>query len=220
MSRKSYFNDDPLLQYCVSHSYKLHPVQEKLIKATLDHPMKGMLGATDVIQTCTAFIKQMHGKNVLDVGLFTGFSALSWALAVPDDGRVVSMDVNDKAYVEFGKRFVEESGVANKIDIRIQPALTTLDELIAGGESGKFDFAFLDADKTEYPRYYEKCLQLLRPGGFIAVDNALWGGQVLQKEKDANTKAISDLNEIISNDKRVNNVLLPIGDGLHLAFKK
>jgi len=217
---KNYFTTDPLVKYRVDLSCKLHPMQDKLVKASLEHPDNEMLGATDVIQTCTVLMKQAHAKNVLDVGLFTGLSALSWALAVPDDGRVISMDIDDKAYKDVGKRYVEESGLAHKIDIRIQPALKTLDELIASGQSGKFDFAFLDADKREYPQYYEKCLQLLRPGGFIAVDNAFWDGLVLQNEKDANTKAIAELNEIISSDERVNNILLPVGDGLHLAFKK
>jgi len=186
----------------------------------MNHPQKMMLGATEVIQTCTVFIKQMKGKNILDVGLFTGFSALSWALAIPDDGRVVTMDITDASYNSIGKKFVEEAGLANKIDVRIQPALKTMDDLIASGQSGTFDFAFLDADKSEYPQYYEKCIQLLRPGGFIGVDNALWGGSVTKEGKTKDTKAIDDLNNIIANDSRVNNVMLPIGDGLHLAFKK
>jgi len=218
--QKSHFNADPNIRYCVEHSYKLHPIQYKLIEATMNHPQKLMLGATEVIQTCTVFIKQMKGKNILDVGLFTGFSALSWALAIPDDGRVVTMDVTDEAYKKIGKRFVEEAGLSKKIDVRIQPALKTMDELISSGQSGKFDFAFLDAEKTEYPQYYEKCLQLLCPGGFIAVDNALWNGRVTKEEKDSNTKAIDEVNKMIANDSRVNNVMLPIGDGLHLAFKK
>jgi len=218
---KGHFNQDPRLQYCIQHSMKLHPLQEKLIQATMDHPRKGMLGATEVIQTCTCFIKQMHGKKALDVGLFTGFSALSWALALPEDGKVISMDVSDEAYKQFGKKIVEESNLAHKIDIRIQPALKTLDELIASGQGGTFDFAFLDADKTEYPEYYERCLQLLRPGGFIAVDNALRGGRVASGNLDnPDLVAIDKTNKIIFNDQRVNNVMLPIADGLHLAFKK
>jgi len=218
---KSHFNPDPVLRYCVDHSYKLQPVQHKLIEATLNHPRKYMLGATEVIQTCTCFLKQMKAKNVLDVGMFTGFSALSWALALPDDGRVVTMDVQDDDYKALGKKFVEEAGLAHKVDVRVQSALKTLDDLIAAGESGKFDFAFLDADKTEYSQYYEKCIQLLRPGGFIAVDNALWGGKVADPAvDDAYCKAIKAVNDLISKDSRVNNVMLPIGDGLHLAFKK
>lgn len=221
-SHKGHFNADPKLQYCINHSYKLHPIQEKLAQATMDHPRNYMLGATEVIQTCTCLIKQMHGKKVLDIGTFTGFSALSWALAVPDDGQVVTMDVSDDAYKAIGKQFIEESGLAKKIDVRIQPALKTLDELIATGQSGTFDFAFLDADKTEYPKYYEKCLQLLRPGGIIAVDNALWGGHVATglDPDDKLGHAIDNVNNIIAGDPRVNNIMLPIGDGLHLAFKK
>jgi len=217
---KGHFNPDSNIQYCIKHSYKLHPIQQKLIESTLNHPIKQMLGATEVIQTCTVFIQQINAKKILDVGLFTGFSALSWALAIPEDGRVITMDITDEHYKNFGKRFVEEAGLANKLDIRIQPALKTMDDLIADGQSGTFDFAFLDAEKTEYPQYYEKCLQLLRPGGFIAVDNALWDGMVTRDEKDAETKAIDQLNQIIAKDSRVNNVMLSIGDGLHLAFKK
>ena len=222
---KSHFDPDPVKKYCVDHSYKLHPAQHKLIEATLNHPQANMLGGTEVIQTCTCFIKQMKGKNALDIGMFTGFSALSWALAIPDDGRVVTMDTEDEDYKAYGKKIVEEAGVAHKVDVRVQPALKTLDELIAAGESGTFDFAFLDADKKEYTQYYEKCLQLLRPGGLIAIDNALWGGKVAKPEADdpaerKRVNAIKHVNDLISNDNRVNNVLLPIGDGLHLAFKK
>jgi len=224
--QKNYFTLDPTTKYCVDHSYKLHPAQVKLIEATLgsNHPRKGMLGDTTVIQTCTCLIKQMKGKNMLDIGLFTGFSALSWALAIPDDGRVVTMDIQDKDYKTVGKSIVEESGVAHKIDVRIQSAVKTLDDLIAAGESGKFDFAFLDAEKTEYMQYYEKCLQLLRPGGIIAIDNALQGGRVVEPivegPRAAAAEAVKAVNDFISNDNRVNNVLLPVGDGLHLAFKK
>jgi len=218
--QKSYFNEDPRLKYCQDHSYKLQPIQDKLIEASLKHPRRGMLGAKDVLQTCSVLMKQRNAKNALDVGTFTGLSALSWALAVPADGRVITMDVSDQSYKEYGEKIIDQSGVANKIDLRIQPALKTLDELIAAGESGKFDFAFLDADKKEYPSYYEKCLQLLRPGGFIAVDNAIWGGAVYEEEKSPDTKAIDQLNKQIASDPRVNNILLPIGDGLHLAFKK
>jgi len=218
--QKSHFNLDPKLHYCVDHSYKLHPIQKKLIEDTLKNPRKGMLGATEVIQACTCFIKQANGKNVLDIGTFTGFSALSWALAIPDDGKVVTMDIQDEDYKNYGKKYIDEAGVAKKIDFRVQPALKTLDDLIASGESGKFDFAFLDAHKPDYPQYYEKCMQLLRPGGFIAVDNATWDDKILQAIKDEDTKAIDELNKIISEDSRVNNILLPIGDGLHLAFKK
>jgi len=219
---KAHFNEDPSVKYCVEHSYKLHPIQQKLAKLTLEHPKRFMLGAEEVIQACTCFIKQMNGKRILDVGTFTGFSALSWALAIPDDGQVITMDISDEDYKALGKQFVEEAGLSKKIDVRIQPALKTLDELIASGQSGKFDFAFLDADKTEYPQYYEKCLQLLRPGGIIAVDNALWGGTIANGtyHNDPLGKGIEQVNKIISNDNRVNNILLPIGDGLHLAFKK
>lgn len=221
-SHKSHFNSDPLVKYAVDHSFKLHPIQHKLAEATYTHPKNFMIGPTQCIQMCTCLIKQNNFKNVLDVGTFTGFSALSWALALPDDGRVITMDVHDTDYKNIGKRFIEESGVANKIDFRIQPALKSLDELIANGQSGKFDFAFLDADKTEYPQYYERCLQLVRSGGIIAVDNALFGGGVANPDKlqEPMVKGIDALNKIISNDTRVNSVLLPIEDGLHLAFKK
>jgi len=217
---KSYFNPDPKIKYCVDHSYKLQPVQRALIEDSLKNPRARMLGAVEVLQTCTCLIKQIKAKSILDIGTFTGLSALSWALAIPDDGRVVTMDVQDEDYKNYGKKHLEASGIVQKIEFRVQPALKTLDDLIAAGESGKFDFAFLDAVKTEYPQYYEKSLQLLRPGGFIAIDNSFLGDRIFQENKDEAGKVVDQLNDTIANDPRVHNVLLPIGDGLHLAFKK
>jgi len=170
----------------------------------------------------------------LDIAAFTGFSAFSWALALPKNGRVITMDVQSDDFKRYGEKFIKEAfipttyqvkyakeaGVYDKIDFSVKPVLETLDQLIASGQSGQFDFAFLDANKTEFLQYYEKSLQLLRPGGFIAVDNALRCGQVLTEEKDEIAKATDYLNKKIANDSRVISVILPIGGGLHLAFKK
>jgi predicted O-methyltransferase YrrM len=218
---KSYFENDPRTKYCLDHSSELHPLQKKLMQSTLNHEMKVMLGAPDVMILCSNLIKLIGGKKVLDVGTFTGNSALAWALALPADGKVVTMDIEDEAYKKYGKAIIEESGVMNKIDFHFQPAVKTLDEMIKSGQSGTFDFAFIDADKESYQTYYEKCLTLLRPGGIVAVDNALWDNLVLlEGEKDEETTSIDGLNKIVKKDNRVNCTLLPIGDGLMLAFKK
>jgi len=218
-NNKAYFSKDPRTLYCLNHSVGLHPAQSKIIEETLKFPLGGMMGSTDIMQLCSNLLKFMKATKVLDVGIFTGLSTLTWALALPDDGQVISMDVSDEAYNKIGKKFVEEAGVEKKIFLKIQPALITLDDLISSGQTGTFDFAFIDADKDNYNEYYEKCLILLRPGGFIAVDNALWRGSVYGHVKEPNTLIIHDLNEKIKSDSRVNCILLPIGDGLNLVFK-
>lgn len=164
-------------------------------------------------------VRLMNAKKTLDIGVFTGYSALSVALALPEDGKIVACDVNEKDCV-IARSYWQKANVAHKIDLRIAPALDTLDSLIADGEFGTFDFAFIDADKSNYDSYYEKSLQLIRPGGLIAIDNVLWYGRVADpKMQDKRTKRIRALNEKVRDDKRVIMSLLPIGDGLLLALK-
>ncbi|MEO0996304.1 MAG: class I SAM-dependent methyltransferase, partial [Pseudomonadota bacterium] len=168
----------------------------------------------------TVLLRCLGARNTIEVGVFTGYSALVTALALPDDGRVVACDVS-REWTAMGARYWREAGVADRIDLRIGPASDTLDALIAGGEQASYDFAFIDADKTGYDGYYERCLQLLRPGGVIAIDNALWGGTVADPGKDdADTRAIRALNDKVSRDPRVEAYLAPVGDGLHLAWKR
>jgi len=159
-------------------------------------------------------------RRALEVGTFTGYSALVVAEALPADGKLIACDVSAE-WTSIGKPFWQEAGVAARIDLRLKPAVETLDELLHAGERGRFDFAFIDADKSNYDRYYERALELLRPGGLVGVDNTLWSGAVVDaKRTDADTRAIRALNEKVKSDARVDMVLLPIGDGLTLARKR
>jgi len=163
-------------------------------------------------------IRLMSAKKTLEIGTFTGYSALSVALALPEDGELIACDISEE-WTSMGQKKWEQAGVLHKINLKIGPALNTLDSLLKEGQHGSFDFAFIDADKANYPAYYEKCLQLLRKGGVIAIDNVLWGGSVIDsKRNDEDTKTIRELNDFIRNDKRVSISMVPIGDGLTLAF--
>ncbi len=165
-------------------------------------------------------MKIMGAKQTIEVGTFTGYSALVVAMALPEDGKVVACDVSDE-WTQVGKPYWEKAGVSHKIDLRLRPAVETLDEMIENGESGNYDFAFIDADKSNYDAYYERALVLLRTGGVIAVDNVLWGGSVVNEERqDDDTKAIRALNQKIHDDDRVDMNMLPLGDGLTLAIKR
>ncbi len=162
----------------------------------------------------------MGARKTLDIGTFTGYSALSVAFGLPDDGKVIACDINGE-WTGIAKRFWEMSGVGHRIDLRLAPALETLQGLLDSGEAGTFDFAFIDADKANYPHYYELSLQLLRQGGLIAIDNVLWSGKVADpSENDSNTKVIRQLNAKVAVDERVTISMLPVGDGLTLARKR
>ncbi|CAJ0948934.1 unnamed protein product, partial [Mesorhabditis belari] len=219
---KSYHgHEDPIIDYCTGLTIKLHPLQQELQDATLaHHKMYVMLGAPEVLTIGQNFLKLIQGKNCLDIGTFTGASALAWALAIPDDGKVVTMDVDHSALDEIGRPVIDKcSKTAHKIDFRLGSAIDTLDKLIAEGKSGQFDFAFIDADKENYTNYYDKCMQLLRPGGVILVDNALWSGRVTHENKSPDSAAIDACNRHISADKHSHSFLVNTGDGLHVAFK-
>uniref|UniRef100_A0A914ZZR7 Uncharacterized protein n=1 Tax=Parascaris univalens TaxID=6257 RepID=A0A914ZZR7_PARUN len=170
---KSYESDDPIITYCSTISVKQDPTLQKLSENTIKNaPMAMMLGAPEVLQFGQNLIRLTHAKRALDIGTFTGASALAWALALPANGEVISMDINHENLKRYGKEFIDSKPeVSKKINFKLGPAVQTLDSLIAAGESGKWDFAFIDADKINYPNYYEKCVQLLRPGGVILIDN-------------------------------------------------
>ena len=154
------------------------------------------------------------------MGVFTGYSSLSVALALPADGRIVACDVSEE-WTAIARRHWEKAGVAGKIDLRLAPALRTLDALLAEGGAGRYDFAFIDADKTNYMGYYERCLALLRVGGLIAVDNTLWSGAVIDPaDRDADTVAIRALNDALAKDERIELAMLTVGDGLTLALRR
>lgn len=168
-----------------------------------------------------AFLVQMlQAKNCLEIGVFTGYSALCVALALPADGKLIACDVSAE-WTSVGRSYWHEAGVESKIDLRLAPALETLDNLLASGQAGRFDFAFIDADKTNYSNYYERSLQLLRPGGVIAIDNTLWSGKVADDSvQDADTVAIRELTRTLQTDQRVDFCMLTIGDGVALARKR
>ena len=174
----------------------------------------------DQARFMTFLLRCLGVRNTIEVGVFTGYSTLITALALPDAGRIVACDIN-REWTDIARKYWREAGVDDKIDLRIGPAADTLDEILANGHAESFDFAFIDADKTGYDGYYERCLALLRPGGLIVIDNALWGGSVANTaESDEDTKAIRALNEKICSDPRVEAYLAPVGDGVHLAWKR
>jgi len=165
-------------------------------------------------------IEVLGARKTLDIGTFTGYSALSVALSLPDDGRIIACDVSTE-WTDLAMTFWKKAGVADKIDLRLAPAMETLDGLIKANEENTFDFSFIDADKENYSEYYEKSLALLRKGGLIAIDNVLWGGKVANLGvRDSDTVAIRELDLKIHHDERVTISMLPIGDGLTLARKR
>jgi caffeoyl-CoA O-methyltransferase len=164
-------------------------------------------------------VKLIGARRTIEIGTFTGYSALAVALALPADGHVLACDISDE-YTRVGKPFWKQAGVAHKIELVLGPALATLDARLAAGEAGHYDFAFIDADKTRYDAYYERCLQLLRTGGLIALDNMLWNGAVAKPSSDADTLALQALNDKLHHDGRVDIALLTVGDGVTLARKR
>src|SRR3990167_5786820 len=162
----------------------------------------------------------LGARKTLDIGTFTGYSALAVAMALPHDGKVIAFDIN-KEWTSIAWQFWQKSGVGDKIELKLGPAQESLQGLIAAGETNSFDFAFIDADKANYDRYYEQALQLVRSGGIIAIDNVLWSGKVADPDaNDESTRCIRDLNSKLMKDNRVTICMLPIGDGLTLARKR
>ena len=171
-------------------------------------------------QFMSMLVRLLGARRAIEIGVFTGYSSLCIAAALPADGELIACDVNED-WTAMAQRYWREAGLAHKISLRLAPALETLDALLRAGEEGNFDFVFIDADKVNYPHYYERALALLKPGGLIAVDNVLWGGSVADPgADDDNTRAIRAFNRGLHQDPRVELSLVPIGDGLSLARKK
>ncbi|KAL6655369.1 hypothetical protein ACP70R_006195 [Stipagrostis hirtigluma subsp. patula] len=194
--------------------------------ATAGHPMAGMAASPDEVQLFGLLIEMLGAKNAIEVGVFTGYSLLATALALPEDGKIVAIDVTRESYDQIGSPVIEKAGVAHKIDFRVGLALPVLDQLVAEeGSNGRFDFAFVDADKVNFLNYHERLLQLVRVGGLIAYDNTLWGGTVAAgpgdealSERDRTLAAVTkEFNAAIASDRRVHVCQLAIADGLTLC---
>ncbi len=219
MANKTLSLSNALYAYLVEHSVREPEILRRLRAETAQDSMSMMQIGPEQGQFMQLLVRLMGAKNCLEIGVFTGYSSLAVALVLPADGHIVACDVSEK-WTAIARKYWQEAGVAAKIDLRIAPALSTVDELIASGKAGLFDFAFIDADKINYLNYYERTLTLLRSGGLIAVDNTLWGGQVIDKKsKSEDTQAIRRFNDRLRSDARIHVSLLPIGDGLTLALK-
>ena len=219
MARRTIDIDDTLHQYILDHTAAEHPAQARLRNATASHRYAGMQISPEQAQFMQLLVKLIGARRAIEVGVFTGYSALSVALALPANGLLLACDVSDE-YTRVGRPYWQQAGVSHKIDLRLAPARKTLDERLANGEAGTFDFAFIDADKPAYDDYYERCLRLVRTGGLIAIDNVLWSGSVAKPSKTDDTAALQALNDKLYRDERVDLSLLPIGDGLTLARKR
>lgn len=219
MANKTLSLTNALYAYLVEHSVREPEILRRLRAETGQDRMSMMQIGPEQGQFMQLLVRLMGAKNCLEIGVFTGYSSLAVALALPADGRILACDISEQ-WTAIARRYWQEAGVTAKIDLRIAPALSTLDELIESGKSACFDFAFIDADKINYLGYYERALTLVRSGGLIAADNTLWGGQVIDKKsKSEDTQAIRQFNDRLYSDSRVQLSLLPIGDGLTLALK-
>ena len=216
MSRQIALTDE-LLAYLHKVSLREAEPLRLLREETAKLPMAGMQISPDQGQFMALLVRLIGARRCLEIGTFTGYSSLAVALALPPDGRVVCCDVSEE-YTAVARRAWASAGVAAKIELHIAPARVTLDRLREAGQRGSFDFAFIDADKENYDAYYEASLELVRPGGLIAIDNVLWSGAVANaKRQDADTKALRALNLKLRDDRRVDISMLPLGDGLTLA---
>ncbi|GBE91926.1 class I SAM-dependent methyltransferase [Nostoc cycadae] len=208
-----------LYEYLLSVSVREPEILTQLRQETAQHPMGRMQIAPEQGQLMSLLVQLIGAQKTLEIGVFTGYSTLVVALALPKTGKVVACDISEE-FTAIARRYWQQAGVAEKIDLHIAPALETLDRLLASGEAETFDFAFIDADKSNYDNYYERSLQLVRPSGLIAIDNVLWSGRVADSQvQDNRTKKIRAFNQKLHQDSRITLSLIPIADGLTLALK-
>ena len=219
MSSRTLALDDRLYAYLHAVSLREPPLMAQLREETSGLPLGVMQISPEQGQFMALLLRMLGARRCLEVGTFTGYSALVCALALPEDGRLITLDISEE-WTAVARRYWELAGMASRIELRLGPATDTLRELLGGGAAGAFDFMFIDADKVSYAEYFELGLQLLRPGGVMAFDNVLWGGRVADPaERDPDTVAIRDLNARLHHDPRIEVSMLPVGDGLTLAWK-
>jgi predicted O-methyltransferase YrrM len=220
MSRTTIGLDEGLRSYLIDHGVRDSDVKRRLREHTAAMPEGGMQISPEQGQLLEVLVKLLGATQLLEVGTFTGYSALCMATALPDDGRIVCCDISAE-FTDQAEPFWAEAGVRDRIDLRIGPAADTLDAMLTAGEAGRFDLAFVDADKESYLGYLERCLQLLRPGGALLFDNTLWGGSVADPDDTRpSTATLKALNRQLHVDDRVDLVIIPIGDGLTLCRKR
>jgi caffeoyl-CoA O-methyltransferase len=220
MSTRSIGLSEALHQYMLDVSLRESEVMRRLRDETAEHPKSEMQIAPEQGQFMQLLVRMLDARTTLEIGTFTGYSALAVAEALPEDGRVVACDISEE-YTRIARRYWKEAGVDDTIDLRIAPALDTLDALLDDGQAGTFDFAFIDADKQQYDAYYERSLQLLRSGGLVVLDNVFRDGRVADPDIDnESVRAIQRLNEKLHTDERIHLSMIPVADGLTLALKK
>ncbi|MGI8742956.1 MAG: class I SAM-dependent methyltransferase [Bryobacteraceae bacterium] len=219
MTDKAYI-DPKLYEYILAHSVRESDPLRRLREETAARPNAVMQISADQGQFFAVLVHALRARKTLEIGVFTGYSSLAVALALPADGKLVACD-NNAEYTSVARRYWQEAGVAGKIELRLAPAADSLNALIREGQENTFDFAFIDADKTGYSEYFELCLKLVRTGGMIALDNMLQSGKVIDPNADdKDTAAIRELNEKLASDRRVLVSLLPIADGVTLTVKR
>ena len=220
MSNRTLPLNDRLYEYLLAHSLREAPALAKLRAETASHPKVNMQIAPEQGQFMQLLVRLIGARRAIEVGVFTGYSSLAVALALPPDGRLLACDVSEE-YTAIARRHWQAAGVARKIELVLAPAQQTLDARLAAGEAGRYDFAFIDADKQGYLGYYERLMKLIRPGGLIAVDNTLWGGDVADPaNRDPDTVALREFNDRLLADPRIDLSLLPLADGLTLARRR
>lgn len=219
MARSVFFPEE-ISDYLLSVSLREPPLLRRLREETIGHPHARFQISPEHGQFMAMIVQLTGARRTIEVGVFTGYSSLSVALALPSGGSIVACDISEE-FTSIARQYWKEAGVDHMIDLRIRPAMETLTELLAQGERGRFDFVFIDADKTNYEGYYERALELLRPGGLIMVDNVLWSGRVLDPaDQTPDTVALRAFNKKLHTDSRVSLSMIPLGDGVTLALKR
>jgi len=220
MSVRTVLLPEDVYQYLQASSVREPEVLRRLREVTAPRPEAEMQISPEQGQFMALLVRLIGAVHCIEVGTYTGYSALAVALALPPNGRVIACDISEE-WTSIGRRFWREAGVESRIDLRVQPALKTLDALLASGEQGRFDFAFIDADKGNYYAYFERLLQLVRTGGLIAVDNTLAvSGTPINRNDGPLFQALRSFNERVHHDERVDLSMVPIGEGLTLLRKR